>query len=76
MVVVAVAAADLPMAVSTAVDSVVADALLVEELAIAEAAVALAGCLSRTGFRALRAQDHAFLHLGIHRTRSLSRAVL
>lgn len=64
------------VAVSTALGSVVVDALLVEELAIAEAELALAGCASRAGFRALKAQDHAFRHLGIHPTRSLSRAVL
>ena len=62
-------------AVSTAVGSVVVDTWQVE-LAIAEAASALAECASRAVFRALRAQDHAFLRLGIHRTCSLSRAVL
>src|SRR5262249_62177753 len=59
-----------------AAGSVVADALQLEELAPAEAELALAGCASRTVFRALKAQDHAFLRLGTHRTRSLSRAIL
>ena len=63
------------VAVSTAVGSLVADTLQVE-LAIGEAELALAGCASRAVFRALKAQDHAFLHLGIHRTRSLNRAAL
>ena len=59
-----------------AVDSVVADTLEVEELAIAEVELALAGCASRAGSQPLKGQDHAFLHLGTHRTRSLNRAVL
>jgi hypothetical protein len=67
---------DLVVAVSMVVGSAVADALLVEALAIAEAELALAGCASRAVFRALKAQDHAFLHLGIHRTRSLNRELL
>jgi hypothetical protein len=71
-----VVAADLVVAVSMAVGSGVADTLQVEELAIAEAELALAGCASRAMSRALKAQDHAFLRLGIHRTRSLSQAVL
>jgi hypothetical protein len=64
------------VAVSMAAGSVVADALLVEELGIAEAELALAACASRDVFRALKAQDHAFLHLGVHRTRNLSQGVL
>src|SRR4029077_19739397 len=46
------------------------------KLAIAEAVSALAECASRVVFRALKVQDHAFLHLGIHRTYNLRRAVL
>ena len=63
-----------PAAVSTAAGQVVADTWQVE-LAIAEAASALAECAFRAGFQALRAQDHAFLRLGIHRTCNLRRAV-
>ena len=69
--------ADSVVAVSMAVGSVVVDtSQQEEELAIAEAELALAGCASRAVFLPLKAQDHAFLHLGIHRTRSLSRAAL
>jgi hypothetical protein len=75
-VVVEVADLVVAAAASTAVGSVVADTLQVEELAIAEAELALAGCVFRAVFRALKAQDHASLHLGIHRTRSLNQAVL
>jgi hypothetical protein len=71
-----VVAADLVVAVSMAVGSVVPDTLQVEELAIAEAELALAGCACRAVFRALKGRDRGFLHLGIHRTHSLSRAVL
>ena len=74
--VVAVDLAVSTVAVSMAVGSAVADALLVEALAIAEAELALAGCASRDVLRALKAQDHAFLHLDIRRTRRLSRAIL
>src|SRR5512132_1358216 len=58
-----------------AVDFMVAE-LWEAKLAIAEAVSALAECASRAGFRALKAQGHAFLHLGIHRTCNLRRAVL
>ena len=68
--------ADLLVAVSMAVGSLLAGTSQVEELAIAEAELALAGCAPRAVFRALKAQDHAFLRLGIHRTRNLSRGVL
>ena len=64
------------VAVSMAVGSPVADALSVEALAIAEAELALEECACRVVFRALKAQDHAFLHLDIHRTRGLSWAAL
>jgi hypothetical protein len=58
-----------------AVDFMVAE-LWEAKLAIAEAVSALAECASRAVFRALKAQGHAFLHLGIHRTCNLRRAVL
>jgi hypothetical protein len=41
-------------------------------LAPVEAASALAACAAPVAVRTLRAQDLAFLHLGVHRTRSLS----
>ena len=69
--------ADLVAAVSMAVGSVVADASQQEEeLAIAEAELALAGCTSQVVLQPLKAQGRAFLHLDIHPTPSLSKAVL
>jgi hypothetical protein len=63
-----------PVAVSTP-GPVLADTWQLE-LVIAEAVLALAECAFRAGFQTLKVQGHAFLHLAIHRTCNLWRAVL
>ena len=68
--------ADLVAAVSLGADSAGVEATPQAKLAIAEAESASAECASQAVFRALKAQDHAFLHLDIHRMHSLNRAVL
>ena len=71
----AVEVEDLEVADFTVADPVVADTSPAES-ATAVAASALAGCAFPLVFPALRGQDHAFPHLGIRPTCSLSRAVL